>query len=287
MKKLTIVALLLFSARTAEAHFVLLEPATWSSQNSLGDPQKMEPCGGEGGTPTGDITTYMAGQTITLRWQETIYHPGHWRIALAENRDDFVDPVVTLDNNDVSIGAEIQNPPVAPVLMDGLFMRTGGGSAGTVFEQEITLPNTACAHCTIQVIQYMQGHGPPNYIYHHCADIEILAPPTPDAGVEMDAAIPDTGTSTGAPDTGMPRVDGGVVDTGTPQMDAGNGTPDSGVQPSVDAGQTGDVDGGCRCMAEQSRDGSGVFVLVIAMLAVLSRSIGTGTSRRDRSRGSR
>src|SRR5688572_25050516 len=137
--------LLMGAARTAEAHFVLLDPPSWTNENGLGDPQKDTPCGGEGGTPTGVVTTFRAGETITVRWRETIYHPGHWRIALSDNRADFVDPIVSVDNNGVSTGATIQDPPVAPVLLDGLFPRSGGGSSGTTFEQEITLPNEPCA----------------------------------------------------------------------------------------------------------------------------------------------
>src|SRR5262245_33594464 len=111
----------------AMGHFQLDNPPSWINENGLGDPQKDEPCGGEGGTPTGVVTQYQAGQTVTLMWTETIYHPGHWRIALAEDRADFVDPVVSTDGNGVSTGATITDPPVAPVIIDNLFPRTGGG----------------------------------------------------------------------------------------------------------------------------------------------------------------
>src|SRR5256885_16600015 len=114
----------IFSAGNADAHFHLVYPDSWTTEDFLGDPQKQAPCGGEGGTPTGLVTHFRPGQTITLRWSETIYHPGHWRIALTANRGDLMDPMVTTNANQISISATIENPPVAPVLMDGLFPRT-------------------------------------------------------------------------------------------------------------------------------------------------------------------
>ena len=77
-------ALALLPAGPADAHFILREPASWMSQGPLGDPQKQGPCGtGPGGTPTGSITAVQAGQTITVTITETIFHPGHYRIALS------------------------------------------------------------------------------------------------------------------------------------------------------------------------------------------------------------
>jgi hypothetical protein len=165
-------------AGAAQAHIQLLSPASWTVESSLGDPQKNAPCGGEGGSPTGAVTQYKPGQKIIVKWQETIYHPGHFRIAFASDRSQLHDPDVIFDSAQDSVSASIEDPPVAPVLLDNLYPRTPiNGSAGTVFQQEVTLPNITCARCTLQVLQFMAGHGPPNYIYHHCADIQL----TPDA----------------------------------------------------------------------------------------------------------
>src|SRR3954466_2567799 len=78
----------------AHAHFKLLQPASWLNEDALGGPQKGSPCG-PGNTrpflgddvqpiPTGDtVTTFHAGETIKLQLQETVYHPGYFRVSFA------------------------------------------------------------------------------------------------------------------------------------------------------------------------------------------------------------
>jgi hypothetical protein len=197
----------------AEAHFHLLWPEPWVVEDALGDPQKTPPCGNEG-TPvlTGSVSRFRAGQTITVRWVDTVYHPGHFRISLSADRSQFHDPAVTTQANGVSLTAVIEDPPVAPVLLDNLFPRTAiSGPVGTHFSQDVVLPTAPCAHCTLQVIQFMAEHGPPNYIYHHCADIEIVADGV-DAGVNapVDAASDDGATTSAAEDASAPDTDAGT-----------------------------------------------------------------------------
>ena len=75
-------------APLASAHFKLAEPASWITENDLGDPQKLGPCGGtsaNAGTVTNAVTKVQGGQKLHLKWTETVYHPGHYRIALSVN----------------------------------------------------------------------------------------------------------------------------------------------------------------------------------------------------------
>jgi len=73
-------------AAPVHAHFILQAPPSWMSQDASGLPEKLAPCGDEGGgTPTGTITAFQAGQTITVTVHEVVYHPGHYRIALSQN----------------------------------------------------------------------------------------------------------------------------------------------------------------------------------------------------------
>jgi hypothetical protein len=74
----------LLAPATTMAHFVLGSPASWRVQNALGNPQKLGPCGDEGAAATtGAVTAFSPGETITITIDEVIFHPGHYRVALA------------------------------------------------------------------------------------------------------------------------------------------------------------------------------------------------------------
>ena len=183
--------MLLIGAQAAgDAHFKLLEPASWLVANDRGDPQKAGPCGGDAkdkGTPSNIVTKAVGGQKIHIRVLETIYHPGHYRVALAvKSRDELPeDPVTTTRETEKgprSVWAVVQSPPQKPVLADGLFphyVRPAGGPQ--TYETDIQLPNISCAKCTLQIVQWMAEHAynkPGGYTYHHCADFEITADPS-------------------------------------------------------------------------------------------------------------
>src|SRR5258706_8445368 len=80
-------AVLLAAAPTVMyAHFRLLEPVSWLVEDARGDPQKAGPCGGPNaawGKPSYAVTKVTGGQKLHIKVQETIYHPGHYRVALA------------------------------------------------------------------------------------------------------------------------------------------------------------------------------------------------------------
>ena len=179
-----------------EAHFKLVEPASWVVENRLGDPQKLAPCGG---TPanasdatqlSNAITKVVGGSALHLKAQETIYHPGHYRVALAVNSRTELppDPMTferTTERGPFSVWAVIQSPPQIPVIADGLFPHytrppkpASGQAEPVTFEADIQLPNITCPKCTLQVIQFMAEHAynqPGGYSYHHCADLQITA----------------------------------------------------------------------------------------------------------------
>jgi hypothetical protein len=73
----------------------------------------------------------------------------------------------------MSVSATIQNPPVFPVIADGVLAHTSGGGEQTTM---IPIPNVNCDHCVLQVIEFMAQHGP-DYFYRHCADLKITADP--------------------------------------------------------------------------------------------------------------
>jgi hypothetical protein len=177
-----------------DAHFVLIQPAASMRQNRLGDPQKIAPCGGVSanpgrgtpgnpGVPTGSVTSVTGGTTLPLLVQETIFHPGHYRVALARTMAQLPpDPVVTTVQTEKgarSQSAVIQNPPVAPVLLDGIFPHTERPTQN--FEAEIPIPNITCPNCVLQVIEFMADHPgiavDGGHSYHHCAILNITADP--------------------------------------------------------------------------------------------------------------
>jgi hypothetical protein len=184
-----------------QAHFKLLEPASWLIEDDRGDPQKSGPCGGSNtdyGKPSYAVSRAVGGSKLHLKVQETIYHPGHYRVALAVNSPAElpVDPKATTTDTERgprSVSAEIQNPVQVPVLADGLFVHTAKVDAP--FETDITLPNISCKRCTLQVIQFMEQHAvnnPGMFTYHHCAALQITA----DTRKPIDAAWPTEREST-------------------------------------------------------------------------------------------
>ncbi len=81
-------ATMLATSAGVQAHFKLIAPASWLIENERGDPQKAGPCGGSNtdwGKPSYAVTKVTGGQMLHLKVQETIYHPGHYRVALAVN----------------------------------------------------------------------------------------------------------------------------------------------------------------------------------------------------------
>jgi hypothetical protein len=166
------------------AHFKLVEPASWIIENERGDPQKAGPCGGTNtdyGKPSFIVTKAQGGSKLHLKIQETIYHPGHYRVALAVNSplelpvDAPVETIAT-EKGPRSVSAAIMNPARMPLLADGLFAHTAKVDAA--FEADIQLPNINCKKCTLQVAQFMADHAlnnPGGYSYHHCAELQIVA----------------------------------------------------------------------------------------------------------------
>ena len=181
-------------ATTADAHFVLISPAASLQQNRLGDPQKTAPCGGVSanpgrgtvanpGVPSGAVTNVKGGTMLPLMVQESIFHPGHYRVALARTMKQLPpDPEVTTADTgrgSRSQSAVIQTPPAAPVLLDGIFAHTERPTQN--FEAQVPIPNITCQNCVLQVIEFMADHPgiavDGGHSYHHCAVLNITADP--------------------------------------------------------------------------------------------------------------
>ncbi len=210
----------------AFAHIKMTYPPEALVVNDMtGDPQKGGPC--STGTASGRVTTFTAGEKVKVTWKDAMFfHPGHFRISIAENRSKLVTPTPVVTNNDCK-SVEVQAAPKLPVVADGLY--AGHTTAGT-YEQEITIPDMPCDKCTLQLTQFMLQHAP-DCFYYHCADIKIVAKPGgTDAGVTP--PVPDAGTpqSTDAGNTNpMPKPDSGSTTPPQPKPDGAVVSADGGT----------------------------------------------------------
>jgi hypothetical protein len=173
------------AAPSALAHFKLLAPAGWIVEDMRGDPQKIAPCGGtnaDPGTPTGAVTAVAGGGKLTIAIDETIFHPGHYRFALARTMEALpADPEVTMQDTERgprSLSAKIETNPEPPILLDGLWPHTERPAAP--YGLYLDVPNVACNGCVLQIIQFMANHPgvrEGGFSYHHCAILDITANP--------------------------------------------------------------------------------------------------------------
>ena len=233
---LTAALALCAGASTAHAHFRLLKPTSWIMEDGLGDPQKSGPCGTTSGTPTNAVTTFKPGETITVEWEETIPHPGHFRIAVARDRSELVDPDIDVDSScNYAPGSVGNEPPVYPVLLDNVYPRDNPGF-GESFTQEVTLPDMECEKCTLQIIQFMTEHSQP-CIYYHCADIAIVG----DGGGATDAGVdagggPQAGAGGTTGGSGGASGSAGMMSTPMMMAGAGGGAGTSSVSNGIGTG---------------------------------------------------
>lgn len=94
------------------------------------------------------------GSTITVYWEETIYHPGRFEFYFSEAGD--------------------QNF----VLLKSIPNTSAGTPLPHQFNTTLTLPNKTCTACTLQMIQVMteNPNNPTNY--YSCADMQLKATTT-------------------------------------------------------------------------------------------------------------
>jgi MYXO-CTERM domain-containing protein len=197
-------------------------------QDDQGDPQKTGPCGNEPtGMKTNIVTPFAAGDKVTIELHETIAHPGHFRVALAtDGMTGLADPATT----NQCANTTIQDPPVFPVLADGVLPHTSKLNGTQTIE--VTLPSdVSCDNCTLQVLQYMSNQGN-SCFYHHCAIISISPAGAGGAG---SGGAPSAGAGGGAGqgEGGMSVASGGMSGT----LGQGGMATSAGGMPSALGGQ--------------------------------------------------
>lgn len=236
-----------FSA-TADAHIRLDAPAARFAFSNAG--QKTGPCGA--GTATGTVTEVQAGSTLTVQWTETINHPGHYRIALDPDGGDdgLVNPASETDfyTND-------------NVLLDQIADKAGGA-----YSADVTIPDTNCDKCTLQLIQVMTDKlpwGPQNGddLYYWCADIRIVGGTDPTSTSSSSSATSSSASSTSASSTSTGAGTGGAGEGG----ESGAGGDGGGSSLETD-------DGGCTVARPGSSTERGLVLgLLLAGAVALTR----------------
>lgn len=139
-----------------------LDPSKKLKPRSESSGLKTAPCGDvPATTEASERTELVAGSSLTVEWQETINHPGHFRLAFSEKNDEgFDDNILKDDIVDDQDGS----------------VSSGDETTYHQFKTTIKVPDTTCDECTIQLIQVMTDRDPPTN-YYSCADIRIVAAP--------------------------------------------------------------------------------------------------------------
>ncbi len=273
-------ALLLLPA-TATAHFILDSPPASAEQSALGDPQKAPPCGDDGSAvATNIVTTYQPGETFTLTIDERIFHPGHYRIAIAvDDINQLPEPPPVTPGATPCGSAPIDANPAFPVLADGVFEHTQPFNEPQTIQ--ITLPDDlSCTACTLQVIQFMSDHAlnvPGGCYYHHCATIAVEGDPV---GATSSATEDSGATDNGNDATTATPSDDTTAGNADASADTNPGNPGSGTV-AISATDPGIVpgegsDSGCGC--SQSQGTTGALGMMLGLLGLMGLRLRRETS---------
>lgn len=268
-------------AQLAHGHTRWMTPAPRSNVDGYKPPGIMLPCG-IARTAAQMVTSFPAGSTQMVRWQETIYHNGCYLIEFAPS-----------DTGTFQRLANFPNPA-----------RT---VANRFHQTMITLPNEPCTNCVLRIRQVMTDGMPATaacppanmtdqsgYLYYSCANIALTG------GGAVDGAA-DGGATDSAPEVaadvggsgggsggnsgtgGSPAGTGGATGSGGSTGSGGNtgtggGTGGSGAGTGGVSGGGSTGGGGC-AVAEPTSNASLLLILVVGLMAVVTRRV---TRRRRR-----
>lgn len=242
----SVLALLAFPT-TAFAHTMVTSPSPRVDSDSI--KESSAPCGGPRGST---IHQLDPGQMLTIEYDETVAHQGHFELRFS----------MAGDTNWMSLDDNIPDQ----------------GGVGS-YEHTFQVPDVECADCTFQFIQVMTDRNPPQN-YYSCIDVAIGSDTTP---VDMGMGGADMGTDAGNTNNGTnsnntnPGTDNGPDNNANPNNNVNPPAPDMG---DADAGVTNiDASGTCAVAGDYpTRE------VPIGLLAVFGLTLWWG--RRRSSRGS-
>lgn len=144
------IGVVLFVPLLAFGHARLIEPAPRNAGSGI----KTGPCGNI--PRTNNPRVLVAGSQLTVRWEETINHPGRYYISFSASGDQG------FEQNRLATVVDTQDMPI-------------GTGPNHQYQTVITVPNTPCTNCTLQMIQSMEENPQAPTFYYSCADIQIVS----------------------------------------------------------------------------------------------------------------
>ena len=100
--------LLLASASPALAHVALRGPIARDAEMKDG------PCGAVASTRGATTCTFRPGATITIGFDETVDHEGHFRVAFDDDGQDFINPTAPADTDPTVLLNDIADRVTTP-----------------------------------------------------------------------------------------------------------------------------------------------------------------------------
>lgn len=142
-----VLGLLIFlSVCQAWSHARLTFPVPRNNNSGI----KTGPCGGL--ARSANPMVFKGGDTITVRWEETVQHPGRYIFSLSLANDQG------FQNNVLATVIDVQDNP---------------NNIPHLYQTQIKLPDIDCPACTFQMIQSMEENPARPTYYYSCADIVI------------------------------------------------------------------------------------------------------------------
>jgi len=251
--RVLLVAGVLAIPASAAAHIRWISPAPRSQADGLKAPTYPGPCGSV--PRTTKPTVYTPGQTVTVKWTETIGHEGCYQVAFSQ------------DDVNWTVLAQVADPAA----LQGMQMTT------------VTLPaGVSCLNCTLQLRQLMLD----NAAVKTC--VPDAAPPTGGALGNTYFSCADICIGAGCPTTTEPGTDSGTSSGGPAASDGGPTTvPTDGGGKFVDGGDDDDDDPAARPNL-RSGEGGGCSVALGATsgvsFVITAGLLGLALARRRRKR---
>ncbi|HTE56303.1 MAG TPA: SCE4755 family polysaccharide monooxygenase-like protein [Kofleriaceae bacterium] len=259
--------LVLAASPAARAHVQIAVPLQRHAEMKAG------PCGLAGGERSDNVCEFQPGSVITVEWDETVEHPGHFRVSFDDDGvDGFADPT---DYDDFYTAPS--------VLVDDIPDRDVDADGNRRYSLEVTLPDVECDNCTLQLIQVMSDKMPwgpegGKDLYYQCADLVLsrTAPATPAPGCASERTGDSDAGPTGQPDAGT--GDDGSDDGTDDGSDDGSGDGGAGDGSATDGSSSS---GGCAAAGGMP---AGLAGFVLVGLALITRRRAVRAADRSRAR---